>query len=231
MATTAMCYSFKQELLQSAHCFNAVLAQSGTTHTSTLLDGMATTANISVGMAVTGTNIPAGTVVAAVIDNASVTLSKAATGSATNTMTFTGDVFDILLIKSSPAHTFDGTQTNVGTPGSGTPTTANVGTDEVANGSGYTTGGFALTNVNPALFSSSTATTSFSVNPSWTSASFSTTAGIIYNSSTRLGAAATPINGRTVSVHDFGGTQTVTSGTLTLLMPTNNASTAILRIA
>jgi hypothetical protein len=75
------------------------------------------------------------------------------------------------------------------------------------------------------------ATASFSPNPSWTSATISTTAGVIYNSSTRLGAAATPLNGRSVSVHDFGGTQTVTGGTLTLVMPTNNGTNAILRIA
>jgi hypothetical protein len=32
-------------------------------------------------------------------------------------------------------------------------------------------------------------------------------------------------------VYDFGGTQTVSSGTLTLIMPTNDGSNAILRIA
>jgi hypothetical protein len=34
-----------------------------------------------------------------------------------------------------------------------------------------------------------------------------------------------------VSVHDFGGTQTVSNGTFTVVMPTADANNAILRIA
>jgi hypothetical protein len=34
-----------------------------------------------------------------------------------------------------------------------------------------------------------------------------------------------------VSVHSFGGTQTVTAGTLTLVFPTPDATNAIIRIA
>jgi hypothetical protein len=34
-----------------------------------------------------------------------------------------------------------------------------------------------------------------------------------------------------VSVHDFGGTQTVASGTFSLVFPTPDSSNAILRIA
>jgi hypothetical protein len=37
--------------------------------------------------------------------------------------------------------------------------------------------------------------------------------------------------GRTISVHDFGGTQTVTSGTLTLTMPTADQTNGLLRIS
>jgi hypothetical protein len=230
MATTAFCTSAKIELLQATHCFNATLSLSGTTsNTVFTVTGLASTAGIAVGMAVSGTNIPAGAVVASVDSASQVTMSKAATGAA-GTVTFTGDVFKMLLIKTSPGRTFDGTQTNVGTPGSGSPTAANVGTDETS-GTGYTSGGTALTNVTPSNPSGVTAITNFSPNPSWSASSFSTTAGIIYNSSTRLGAAATPLNGRTISVHDFGGTQTVTSGTFTVVMPTADASNAIIRIA
>lgn len=181
-------------------------------------------------MAVTGTGVPAGAIVIGLTATV-VTISANTTGGVTSA-TFTGDVFKMLLIKASPSLTYGPTQTNVGTPGTGTPTTSNVGTDETS-GTGYTSGGATLGNVAPSLSGSgnSVATTSFSPNPSWTSASFSATAAIVWNTSTRLGAAAAPLNGRTVSVHDFGGTQTVSSGTFTVLMPTNSGTTAILSVS
>lgn len=229
MATTAMCSSFKQELLCGGHCFLATQAAVSATGVNGqfTLTALASTANLAVGMAVTGANVAAGAVIASVDSATQVTLSKAHTG-AVASVTFTADVFKILLIKVAPARTFDATQTNVGTPGAGASSSTNVGTDEVT-GTNYTSGGVTLTNVNPDL-SGTTAKTSFGANPSWASASFSATAAIIYNSSTRLGGAA-PLNGRTVSVHDFGGTQTVTAGTFTLVLPTNDAANAILRIA
>lgn len=230
MATTAFCSSAKQELLQGGHCFNATqsgVSCSGTSSAFTLTS-LASTAGLSVGMAATGTNVAAGAVIASIDSATQVTLSKAHTGTVSS-VTFTADVFKILLIKASPARTFDGTQTNVGTPGTGTPSASNVGTDE-ASGTGYTSGGFTLTNVSPTL-SGSTALTTFSANPSWTTATFSATAAVIYNNSVRQGAAATPLGGRSISVHDFGGTQTVTAGTFTIVLPTADASNAILRIA
>jgi hypothetical protein len=230
MATTAMCSSFKEELLKGGHCFLATQAAVSATgaNGAFTLTAIASTANLAVGMAVSGTNVAAGAVIASIDSATQVTLSKAHTGAVTS-VTFTGDVFKILLIKAAPATTFGASQTNVGTPGSGASSTSNVGTDETS-GTGYTSGGADLVNVNPDL-SGTTAKTSFGANPSWAGASFSTTAAIIYNSSTRLGGAATPLNGRTVSVHDFGGTQTVTAGTFTLILPTNDAANAILRIA
>lgn len=238
MATTAFCNSAKVELLQGAHCFNAT--QSGITGTTSntvfTITGLATVVGLSVGMAVTGTNIPAGAVIASIDSASQVTMSKAATGAAGSTIAFTGDLFKMLLIKSGPTRTFDGTQTNVGTPGTASPTATNVGTDETS-GAGYTTGGTLLVNVTPTL-STTTAITNFNPSPSWTSASFSTTAGIIYNNSVRLGSAngitanaSGSAIGRTISVHDFGGTQTVTSGTFTAVMPVAAAGTAILQIA
>ena len=181
-------------------------------------------------MAFTATNAAAGAVVASVDSATQVTVSKAHTGIITSgTIAFTGDVFKMLLIKTAPSLTYSGTQTNVGTPGSGSPTTSNVGTDETS-GTGYTSGGFALTNITPAV-GTTASIWSFSVNPSWTSASFSTTAGMIYNTSARLGAAAAPLNNRAISVHDFGGTQTVATGTFTVLLPTNAQGTAILQLS
>jgi hypothetical protein len=134
-----------------------------------------------------------------------------------------GLAYKMLLVKTSPTGTYDQTLANVGTPGSGTPSPTNVGTDETS-GTGYTTGGFALTNVAPAL-SSNVATTSFSVNPSWTGATFSTSCAVVYTSDATLGSA-----GRTVGVYDFGGNQSVSSGTFTVVLPTNSSTLALIRI-
>ena len=135
-----------------------------------------------------------------------------------------GLAYKMLLIKVGPSGVYDQTQANVGTPGSGAPSTTNVGTDEVT-GTGYTSGGFALTNVAPAV-SSNVATTSFSVNPSWVTATFSATSAEVYTNDATLGTA-----GRTVGNYDFGGTQTVTAGTFTVVIPTNSSTLAIIRIA
>jgi hypothetical protein len=233
MATTGICNSFKVELLQAGHCFNAALSSlaGAGVNAAFTLTGLATTAGIAVGMAASGTNVAAGAIVASVDSATQVTVSKAHTGTVTSgTIGFSADVFKFALVKVSPSTTFSATQTNIGTPGTSASSTSNLGTDECAATGGYSSGGFTLTNVLPAL-STTTGTTSFSPSPSYTSATISTTAAIIYNSSTRLGAAATPLNGRTVGVYDFGGTQTVTSGTITFTMPTNAAGTAIIQLA
>jgi hypothetical protein len=128
----------------------------------------------------------------------------------------TGNVFKCALGIASPTGTYGAATTNYSN------LTGNA--DEVASGSGYTTGGFAWTaaqNVTPAT-SGTTAYWQWSTNPNWTSASFSTSGCIIYNSSA---------SNQAVYVGSFGGTQTVTSGTLTLVLPTNNSSSALLRIA
>jgi hypothetical protein len=168
-------------------------------------------------MAASGTNVATGAVIASIDSGTQVTLSKAHTGTITTaSITFTGDAYKLALIKPSPSGTYDKATTNY------TDVTGN--SDEIANGSGYTTGGVALTNVSPAL-STDTAVVDFS-DVSWTSASFSVRGCIIYNTSRRG-----PVATRGVSVHDFGGTQTVASGTFTLVFPTADASNAILRIA
>lgn len=234
MPTTAVCNTFKQELMMGAHNFLAVVAVTFSNVSGQFtLTGGASTAGLKVGMAISGNaNIPAGTVIASVDSATQVTMSKASTGTiTTQSITFTGDQFNFLLIKLGFGGTYDQTLINVGTPGSGAPTTTNVGTDEVS-GAGYTANGFALTNISPSL-STNTATISFSVNPSWTSASFSTVAGVLYNTQAKaLGSATAALTGnRSCSVHDFGGTQTVAAGTFTAVLPTNNAANAILRIA
>lgn len=114
------------------------------------------------------------------------------------------------------------TQTNAGTPGSGTPSVTNIGTNEVS-GSGYTAGGVVVTNATapandgangaywtpsaPIVYSSVTLTTNFD-------------AVHIYN---------TTQGNKSVATYTFTA-QTITAGTLTLTMPTNNATLGLLRI-
>lgn len=104
-------------------------------------------------------------------------------------------------------------------------TTAYSTTNEVTNGAGagYTAGGATITN---ATVPSNTTTTAFwtpSASITWTS--FTSAAAfdalLIYNSS------STGV--LSVSVHTFGS-QSITAGTFTLSMPTNDATTGLIRI-
>jgi len=131
-----------------------------------------------------------------------------------NFTTTTGNVFKVALIRVSMA----------GTYGAGSTNYSNItGNSDEVTGTGYTAGGYAWTagqNTTPAT-SGTGAFWSWSTNPSWTTASFSTTACMIYNSSS---------SNKAVYVGDFGGTQTVSSGTFTIVLPTNALSTSILQI-
>jgi len=101
-------------------------------------------------------------------------------------------------------------------------TTAYRATGEVS-GTGYTAGGVAVTF---GTAPSSTSTTAF-ITPSasivYTTVTLTTAfdAVLLYNSSQ---------SNKAVSVHTFGS-QTVTAGTFTLTMPTNDASTGLIRLA
>jgi len=124
----------------------------------------------------------------------------------------TGNTFKVALIKVGPAGTYGAASTNY----------SNItGNSDEVSGTGYSAGGTALTNVTPTT-SGTTAYWTFSPNPSWTTATFSATAAMIYNTSS---------SNRAVATYDFGGTQTVSVGTFTLVMPTADASNAVLRIA
>lgn len=132
-----------------------------------------------------------------------------------NFTTTSGNVFKVALGKTSPTGTYGAATTNY------SDLTGN--SDEVS-GTGYSAGGFAFTaaqNTTPTT-SGTTAYLTWSVNPNWTSATFSTVGCIFYNSSA---------SNQAVYVGDFGGTISVTSGTLTLTLPSASSSTAILRIA
>ena len=93
--------------------------------------------------------------------------------------------------------------------------------DELANGSGYTTGGNTLTSVTP-VADGTTAVCDFD-NTTWSSATFTTCGGIIYNDT----ASGNPA----CAILSFGGDQSVSSGDFQIQFPAAAAATAIIRIA
>lgn len=97
-------------------------------------------------------------------------------------------------------------------------------TGELAGTGNYTQGGAAITNATVPTTSGTTAYWTPSASLSWANltSSGSFDALVLYNdaSSSKL----------QVSVHTFGA-QSVTAGTFTLTMPTNDASNALIRIA
>jgi hypothetical protein len=99
-------------------------------------------------------------------------------------------------------------------------------TGEVANGSGYTTGGntlvisqFPTSGNNQSAVP--TAFISFS-NTSWTSASFTARGALIYNSTQ---------GNKSIAVLDFGADKTVVNDTFQIIFPTADANSAIVRIS
>ena len=104
----------------------------------------------------------------------------------------------------------------------GAGTTAYSATGEVS-GSGYSPGGVTVTNATPPTTSGTTAYWTPSANITYTNVTLSTAFDtvLIYNSTQ---------SNRAVSVHTFGS-QTITAGTFTLVMPTNAAGTALINIA
>jgi hypothetical protein len=99
-------------------------------------------------------------------------------------------------------------------------------TGEVANGSGYTTGGntlvisqFPTSGNNQSAVP--TAFVSFN-NTSWTSASFTARGALIYNSTQ---------GNKSIAVLDFGADKTVTNDTFQIIFPTADANSAIVRIS
>jgi hypothetical protein len=99
-------------------------------------------------------------------------------------------------------------------------TTAYTTTNEVS-GTGYTAGGGTLTRVDPST-SGTTALTDFA-DLTFSNATVTARGALIYNDS----ASGDP----TVVVLDFGGDKTSTAGDFTIVFPTANSSSAIIRIA
>ena len=127
----------------------------------------------------------------------------------------TGNTFKLALAKSTALVT--------GTYGAATTSYDNLtgNSDELANGNGYSTGGNTLTSITP-VADGTTAVCDFD-NTTWTSATFTTSGGIIYNDT----ASGNPA----CAVLSFGGDQQVSSGDFQIQFPAAAAATAIIRIA
>jgi hypothetical protein len=101
-------------------------------------------------------------------------------------------------------------------------TTAYTATGEVS-GTNYTAGGVTVTNGVGPTYSGTTAYWTPSASITYTTVTLSTSFDcvLIYNSTQ---------GNRSVSAHTFGA-QTVTAGTFTLTMPTNDTTNALIRLA
>ncbi len=123
-----------------------------------------------------------------------------------NFTTGTGDTFKLALYDNSAAFT--------------AATTAYTATNEVASSGTYAAGGGALTNVTP----TSTGTTAFTDfdDLSFTGATITAYGAMIYNDT----AAGNPA----VCILDFGGAKTSTTGTFTIIFPTADITSALIRI-
>lgn len=100
-------------------------------------------------------------------------------------------------------------------------TTAYTTSNEVATGGGYTAGGNTLT---VSVLPTSTGNVAFLsfANSSWSNATITAAGALIYNNSKANSAVASL---------SFGGDKTSTSGTFTVIFPTPDATSAIIRIA
>lgn len=221
--SSAFCTSAKSELFGAAHCFQGTVTPTANgSNGAFTLTSLSSNAGIAVGMAASGTNVASGAIVASIDSSTQVTLSKANTGAISGgTITFTGDVIKMMLFKNSVTGTYGAATTNYSQV---------TGNSDEASGTGYSAGGVTLTNTSPTT-SGTTGYITFGANPTWTSSTFSTDGCLVYNSSARLGDGSTSGSGRAFGVFSFGGTQTVTAGTLSVILPAASSSTAIFRIA
>ena len=139
-----------------------------------------------------------------------------------------GNTFKLALFVNA---TLGSTTTAYGAPTSpnAVPTSTNEvsqsQTDGGASNTAYTAGGRTLTlsGVGTTTVTSFTSFADLSVANSnaWTSATFTTAGCLIYNSS---------VSNKAVAVVSFGGNKTVSNGTFSIEFPTNNATSAIIRL-
>lgn len=109
--------------------------------------------------------------------------------------------------------------TVAGTYGGATTNYSSMGSDELATAGGYTAGGKALTSTG-VTNSGGVGFVSFS-NVSWTSATFTSSGSLLYNSTQ---------SGKALVVLSFGQPISVTAGTFTMQFPNNDSNNAVIRI-
>lgn len=103
----------------------------------------------------------------------------------------------------------------------GAATTAYSATNEVATGGNYTAGGNTLTVAQVPTSTSTTAWLDFN-DSTWSAATITANGALIYNSTQ---------SNRAVAVLAFGGDKTSTAGDFTIVFPTADSTSAIIRIA
>lgn len=211
--STAMGGEFKQRLMRGQHCFTTTgFTITGTSSSSVNYTSVSSVASLALGMTFTGTNVGANSVITALVSSSAFTSSVAASGSISGgTLTVTNPMagsYKAALFTSSAS--LDGT-------------TATYSTTNEASGTNYSAGGSALTF--SASMPSLTSTTAFMDFADLVFSTVTITArGMqIYNSYAGLN--------YTVSVHDFGADKTATAGDFTIIFPTADSTSAILRLA
>ena len=125
-----------------------------------------------------------------------------------------GDTFKLALYTSSAS--IDANTTAY------TATNESTGTNYTAGGAALTNGGVTATNTN------ASAGTGFT----FTNATVTARGALIYNTTPSAnGTANTTLTNASVAVLDFGSDKTSTAGDFTIIFPTNNNTSAIIRIA
>lgn len=209
--TTAMCSSFKQESWKCKHNFTTTgFAVTGTSSSSVNYTSVSSMTDIVPGMSFTGTNVGANSIVTVIVSSSAFTSSVAASGSISGgTLTFTNpQATQIYLALYTSSATL------------GASTTAYTSSNEAT---GVTAGGYQLTY--SASMPSLTSTTAWMDFADLVISTVTTTARgcLIYNKYAGLNLA--------ISAHDFGADKTSTAGDFTVVFPTADSTSAILRLA
>lgn len=131
------------------------------------------------------------------------------------------DTYKLVLIKAGHTGTYGKATTAVGTPGTGSPSASNVGTDAVAASGDYPLAGISLAGFTVAL-DGDTATLTFTDPGALANVTASAEGAIIYNSSR---------SNKACAVLAFGSTITSTNGPFDISLPAAAAATALIRIA
>lgn len=231
--TTAVCTSLKKQVMEGQHKlgFNASLSIAVTSGSNVISATSGNFNDVAPGMIFTGASFPGGSVAFSRLQTPTVATVDAIAfaNQASVGITVGCDNISCALIKVGFSGTYDATTTAY---------SQLVGnSDEVANGSGYSTGGAKIQVGGPSGGVAVSGTSAYwnpngtvgPANPTWTSASFSTTGCIFYNAGGSTGVGGSP--NQAICVESFGGTQTVTAGTFTVLLPAFGAGTALLTVS